>query len=202
MKITNKLKTNTSGFGHIEMLLVIVAVVIIGAVGFFVYQNHNKKTATKSTAHAGAWTNVGSSNLVYGNGKVATTVSVFACASPVKSGNTISGWKVDWGYTSSKPSVVLQYESSVTNWNGNYIQNDTTNGTSSGSWYITPAKILPENFDYQAGGYLTIPTTHGSTVVFIKIGGFGLWTGLGTPQADMHWVYVDQHTQPVNLASC
>jgi hypothetical protein len=56
MKITNKLKNNNKGFGHIEMLLVIVAVVIIGAVGFFVYQNHNKKTATKSTAHAGGWT--------------------------------------------------------------------------------------------------------------------------------------------------
>ena len=55
MKITNKLKTNTSCFGHIEMLLVIVAVVIIGAVAFFVYQNHNKKTATKTTAHAGSW---------------------------------------------------------------------------------------------------------------------------------------------------
>ena len=58
MKITNKLKNNNKGFGHIEMLLVIVAVVIIGAVGFFVYQNHNKKTATKSTAHAGGWTQI------------------------------------------------------------------------------------------------------------------------------------------------
>jgi hypothetical protein len=56
MKIKSKLKNNNKGFGHIEILLVIVAVVIIGAVGFFVYQNHNKKTATKSIAHAGGWT--------------------------------------------------------------------------------------------------------------------------------------------------
>ena len=54
MKInkTNKLKTNTSGFGHLEMLLLVVAVVVIAGVGFFVYQNHNKKT---TKAHAGSW---------------------------------------------------------------------------------------------------------------------------------------------------
>jgi uncharacterized protein (UPF0333 family) len=56
IKRTNKLKTNTSGFGHIEMLLLVVAVVVIGGVGFFVYQNQNKKTASKSTAHAGGYT--------------------------------------------------------------------------------------------------------------------------------------------------
>jgi hypothetical protein len=56
IKRTNKLKTNSSGFGHIEMLLLVVAVVVIGGVGFFVYNNSNKKTASKSTAHAGGYT--------------------------------------------------------------------------------------------------------------------------------------------------
>ena len=60
IKRTNKLKTNSSGFGHIEMLLLVVAVVVIGGVGFFVYNNSNKKTATKSTAHAGGYTTLGS----------------------------------------------------------------------------------------------------------------------------------------------
>ena len=197
MKITNKLKTNTSGFGHIEMLLIVVAVVVIGGVGFFVYQNHNKKTATKSTAHAGAWTNLGLSNLVYGNGKVATEVSVFACASPIKSGNTISSWKVDWGYTSSNPSVVLDYGSFVINDNS-LNQSQRTNGFTSGSWYITPAKILPENTAYGAEGYLAIDTKHGSTNVIFNIGGIGLWTGFGTPQASLNFPF----TTKVNLASC
>ncbi len=58
IKRTNKLKTNTSGFGHIEMLLLVLAVVVIGGVGFFVYNNSNKKTASKSTAHAGGYTTV------------------------------------------------------------------------------------------------------------------------------------------------
>ena len=62
IKRTNKLKTNSSGFGHIEMLLLVVAVVVIGGVGFFVYNNSNKKTASKSTAHAGGYTTLGSSN--------------------------------------------------------------------------------------------------------------------------------------------
>jgi Tfp pilus assembly protein PilV len=61
IKRTNKLKTNTSGFGHIEMLLLVVAVVVIGGVGFFVYQNQNKKTASKATAHAGTPTKLGES---------------------------------------------------------------------------------------------------------------------------------------------
>jgi len=79
IKRTNKLKTNSSGFGHIEMLLLVVAVVVIGGVGFFVYQNQNKKTASKSTAHAGGYTTLGSSN---GNG-----VTVSAC----KTYNSIYG---------------------------------------------------------------------------------------------------------------
>ena len=62
IKRTNKLKTNSSGFGHIEMLLLVVAVVVIGGVGFFVYNNSNKKTASKSTAHAGGYTTLGSTN--------------------------------------------------------------------------------------------------------------------------------------------
>ncbi len=59
IKRTNKLKTNSSGFGHIEMLLLVVAVVVIGGVGFFVYNNSNKKTASKATAHAGGYTILG-----------------------------------------------------------------------------------------------------------------------------------------------
>ena len=51
IKRTNKLKTNSSGFGHIEMLLIAVAIVVIAGVGFFVYNNNNKKKA-----HAGGWT--------------------------------------------------------------------------------------------------------------------------------------------------
>ena len=54
-----KIKTNTSGFGHLEMLFLVLAVVIIGTVGFFVYQNQNKKTASKATAHAGSYTTIG-----------------------------------------------------------------------------------------------------------------------------------------------
>ena len=62
IKRTNKLKRNTSGYGQIEMLLLVVAVVVIGGVGFFVYQNQNKKTASKSTAHAGTPSKLGISN--------------------------------------------------------------------------------------------------------------------------------------------
>ena len=62
IKRTNKLKTNSSGFGHIEMLLLVVAVVVIGGVGFFVYNNSNKKTASKATAHAGGYTTLGLSS--------------------------------------------------------------------------------------------------------------------------------------------
>ena len=77
IKRTNKLKTNSSGFGHIEMLLLVVAVVVIGGVGFFVYQNQNKKTASKSTAHAGGW-NYGYIGTAT-NGYYGVTYTVKAC---------------------------------------------------------------------------------------------------------------------------
>ena len=94
IKRTNKLKTNSSGFGHIEMLLLVVAVVVIGGVGFFVYQNHNKKTATKSTAHAGGWT-----PLTFMSG-----VAIYGC------------WNGQWGnYSEAKISYVKQASANPAN---------------------------------------------------------------------------------------
>ncbi len=58
MKITNKLKNNNKGFSHIEMLLLVVAVVVIGGVGLFVYNSNNKKASSTITAHAGGWTQI------------------------------------------------------------------------------------------------------------------------------------------------
>lgn len=53
MKLFKKAQLNNKGFGHIELLLVIVVLVAIAGVGFFVYKHDNKKT---NVAHAGGWT--------------------------------------------------------------------------------------------------------------------------------------------------
>lgn len=44
-----KLRKNQSGFSAVEIVLVLVIVGLIGGVGFMVYNNHNKKTATNTS---------------------------------------------------------------------------------------------------------------------------------------------------------
>lgn len=190
-------KLNNKGFGHLELIVIIVAVALIAGVGFFVYQNHS--STKKTTAHAGGWTNIGSANLTYFNGNFATRVSIIACASPVKWGNT-PGWKVDWGYTSSNPSALIG--------NVSYFSNGTTTGeytttSNSGNWYITPSKLLPENNSDFISGWLYPDQGKGSSAnsITINVGGPGLWSGFGTPQASLNigGTYI---SNKVNLANC
>ena len=47
-----ELKNNQKGFSAVELILVCVALVLIGAVGWMVYKGHHKTTATKSTVSA------------------------------------------------------------------------------------------------------------------------------------------------------
>ena len=44
------IRKNETGFSAVEVVLVLVIVSLIGVVGFMVYKNHNKKTATNSVA--------------------------------------------------------------------------------------------------------------------------------------------------------
>ena len=107
MKInkTNKLKTNTSGFGHIETLLIVVAVVVIAGVGFFVYQNHNKKT---TKAHAAGWTQIS-----YWSDK--SHDDIYGC------------WNGQWGnYSEAKIAYVKQASANPANrWYHTFAFNNT-----------------------------------------------------------------------------
>jgi len=104
IKRTNKLKTNSSGFGHIEMLLLVVAVVVIGGVGFFVYNNSNKKTASKSTAHAGGYTTLGSYSGI--------------TASACKTYNSVYGGIYSVKVLITKAATTPAYTYDVYDWNG------------------------------------------------------------------------------------
>ncbi len=66
MKLLRKTKLNEKGFGHLEIVLLIVVVLAIGAGGFFVYKHSHKTTV----AHASGTTYLG---YYYG-------VTVSACA--------------------------------------------------------------------------------------------------------------------------
>ncbi|HEY4963749.1 MAG TPA: hypothetical protein VIH90_03580 [Candidatus Saccharimonadales bacterium] len=48
MKLLNRLKLNSKGFGHVEILAFLVVFVAIGGLGYYVYN--------KNIAHAGSWT--------------------------------------------------------------------------------------------------------------------------------------------------
>ena len=116
IKRTNKLKTNSSGFGHIEMLLLVVAVVVIGGVGFFVYNNSNKKTATKSTAHAGSYTTIDKGRYCTNN-SCSTSISFTAQACYTNAGAYGSYVKVLIGLSSPTPypnntqTIITNYQS-------------------------------------------------------------------------------------------
>ena len=70
MKFIKKL--NNKGFGHLELLLVIVVVALVAGTGFFVYQHHKKH----DIAHAGSYTPL----IDYFTGKTQYHgISVFAC---------------------------------------------------------------------------------------------------------------------------
>jgi len=137
IKRTNKLKTNSSGFGHIEMLLLVVAVVVIGGVGFFVYQNQNKKTASKSTAHAGGYTKLGSSN----------GITVSAC----KTYNSVYGgiYTVKVLFTKAASTRAQQYD--VYDYNGitkAYSQRTTSNAYYAGTTAAVTINMSVVNKDY------------------------------------------------------
>ena len=143
IKRISKLKTNTSGFGHIEMLLLVVAVVVIGGVGFFVYQNQNKKTASKSTAHAGGWTLLNTGILTNTKG-YRNTVKLYACAQASVWGNTPI-WIIKSGYTSSDIHYVINAYEEISP--GGYGLPTTKpqqqhNAAIGSSWYIMPDLII------------------------------------------------------------
>ena len=140
IKRTNKLKTNSSGFGHIEMLLLVVAVVVIGGVGFFVYNNSNKKTASKSTAHAGGYTTLGSYN--------GATVS--AC----KTYNSAWGGFYAVKVLITKAASTPAYDYDVFDTNG--INNAYSQRTSSSAYWGGTVAAMTINMSVVNRDYITI----------------------------------------------
>ncbi|MEI7674156.1 MAG: hypothetical protein WCI60_00255 [bacterium] len=147
IKRTNKLKTNSSGFGHIEMLLIVVAVVVIGGVGFFVYQNQNKKTAK---AHAGSWASypvysqvctnwTGASNCPGGQGTFGGRINstFWACRQYI---NIYGGINQLHAHFNSVP----------------YFYNGINRGT-----YIGPYGIIPDNQTRQDGKAWSVYSQNG-----------------------------------------
>ena len=145
IKRTNKLKTNSSGFGHIEMLLLVVAVVVIGGVGFFVYNNSNKKTASKATAHAGGYTTIG-----MGRG-----LTVSAC----KTYNSVYGgiYSVKVLITKAATTPAYQYDIFDIGKTGAISQRTTSNAYYAGtvaSVTINISVVNADAVDWGAYGYI------------------------------------------------
>ncbi len=88
MNILKKLSKDSSGFGHIEMIVIVLVVAAIAGVGFFVYQNHSK-SGKHSTAHAGGWSQL--EWYVGGNSRF----TLEACFTPIQAfGTTINQVRV------------------------------------------------------------------------------------------------------------
>ena len=83
-----KLNNNEKGFGIIEGLLIVAVVVLLGYVGYMIYENHNKTTSSATTANTATTTPA----------KTTTTVDPYA------------GWKTA---TSTRAKFSVKYP---TNW--------------------------------------------------------------------------------------
>lgn len=81
MKLFKKLKLNSKGFSHVELLIVVVLVLAMGGVGYLVYREDH----TSSTAHAGSWLSVGTIKSDVTGDK--TAINVFACKQKYTSTN-------------------------------------------------------------------------------------------------------------------
>ena len=88
---------NQQGFGAIEARLIIVVVVLLGAVGYMVYKNHNK-TTSNSTATANTTT-------------TRPTTSTPAKTTPAQPADPYAGWKT---FTSNVGKFSLRYPSDWT----------------------------------------------------------------------------------------
>jgi len=66
-----RIRLNSRGFSHVELLVVVVLVVAVALTGVFVYKHDNKS----GTAHAGSWTYLGSTS----NDSLGVTISAYAC---------------------------------------------------------------------------------------------------------------------------
>jgi hypothetical protein len=76
MNILKNLKKDSRGFGHIEMIVIVLVIAVIAGVSFFVYKH-------KATAHAGSWTPIGSLTTVWPNINQTATENLFACVQPM-----------------------------------------------------------------------------------------------------------------------
>ncbi len=52
MKILNKIKNNSKGFAHLELIVIVVVVAVIAGAGYFVYQHHKKATVSHASGYS------------------------------------------------------------------------------------------------------------------------------------------------------
>lgn len=104
-----KLQNNESGFSAVEAVLVLVVVMLIGVLGYMVYKDHHKTTATNPATNSSQTTATGTSSST----KTTTTPDPYA------------GWKT---YTSSIEKITFKYPSDWTvDTTDQQVSNDPTN---------------------------------------------------------------------------
>jgi hypothetical protein len=107
MNIIKSLKKDNRGFGHIELVVVVLVIAAVAASGFFVYQ-HQKKHVI---AHAGSWTPVGTINL--GNPRI--TYTGYACKQAIITNTQPPSWKIKGLVTASGSVIVANGDENLVN---------------------------------------------------------------------------------------
>ncbi len=154
MKIKNK-KLNNKGFSHVEMLLLVVALVIVGGIGFYVYK--------KNTAHAGGnnYQYIGTASYTDGN-----TFSFAACKQSLANSGVTSG------ATSGVTSGVVAYNSQVN------ILVTANSGVTSGATSGVTSGVVASNYSAWLADFTTKKLILGPTLLN-NVYAFN-WTGNST----------------------
>ena len=86
-------RLNNKGFGHLEILTVVLVVALVAVAGYFVYQHHNKN----SVAHAGSYNY---ETLVNSNGTILQACKQAGSEqTTINALLTLSGMKTGWTYS-------------------------------------------------------------------------------------------------------
>lgn len=148
-----KLHKNAKGFGTVEIIFGIVIVALIGAIGWFVYKNHNKTTPATTTVTRPATTKTATTPSVKTPSSNNTTLSNGTKTSVTPYGGSSIGLMLPDGWSSLSYGQFSKTISGV-----NYKV----------GFQITESDYLKGSYGGNASVLKTVKTAAGTTVYVIK----------------------------------
>jgi hypothetical protein len=137
----DKLRNSQSGFGVVEVVLIVVIIALIGLAGWFVYRDHHKTTVANTT--------------ISSSSKPATSTSTkTATTTPTQSANPYAGWD----------TATLQYEKITYQYPSNWTLQDNSETMADANSSLSPVGCTLNNgqdivtLTAPSGAFVTLDT--------------------------------------------